>query len=150
MTVSHSRRRAPRGSGGFTLIEVLLVLVILVTLASLAVTAYDGIREKANKDAAKVQIGLFKDQLGLYKLTVRSYPTNDQGLEALRNPPGDLANADSWAGPYIEGTIPMDPWGNPYQYQFPGKNNANGYDLWSFGQNGTDGDEDDVGNWSEG
>ena len=147
MTVSDSRRRR----GGFTLIEVLLVLVILVTLASLAVTAYDGIQRKANTDAATVQIGLFKDQLALFKLSMKNYPTTDQGLEALVQAPADLVNQDSWAGPYIEGgMVPTDPWENPYQYESPGKYNQNSYDVWSFGPDGTDGTDDDVGNWVEG
>jgi general secretion pathway protein G len=148
MSVSYSGRRTRGVPGGFTLIEVLLVLVILVTLASLAVNAYDGIRRKANINAARVQIGLFESQLALYQLSLTTYPTPDQGgLEALRNPPSDLANPDSWDGPYLDKPVPLDPWGNPYQYQFPGKSNPDKYDLWSFGPDLTDGTADDVGNW---
>lgn len=143
MATSRSRRRP----AGFTLIEVLLVLVILVTLASLAVTAYDGIRKRANINAATVQIGLFEDQLRLYQLTVGSYPTTDQGLEALRTQPADLADPDKWDGPYMEGTVPTDPWGNEYRYESPGKYNPNSYDVWSPGPNGIEGDDDDIGNW---
>jgi general secretion pathway protein G len=145
MTVSHP----PRRPAGFTLIEVLLVLVILVVLASFAVTAYDGIRRRANINAAKVQIGLFEDQLALFQLGVKRYPTTDEGLEALRNAPADLADQNVWDGPYLEDRVPSDPWDNPYQYESPGKFNPNKYDLWSFGPNLTNGDEDDVGNWSE-
>lgn len=144
MTVSYSR--PPRG--GFTLIEVLLVLVILVTLASLAVTAYDGIRKRANIDAATVQIDLFKNQLTLYRHSVREYPTTDQGLEALRNPPANLGDLP-WDGPYMEGTVPLDPWNNPYQYQQPGRYNTDSYDLWSFGPDKDDGTDDDIGNWEK-
>jgi len=149
MSVFYSGRRTRGVPGGFTLIEVLLVLVILVTLASFAVNAYDGIRRKANINAAKVQIGLFESQLALYQLSMKDYPTTDQGLEALRNPPSDLVNPDSWDGPYLEKPVPLDPWGKPYQYQCPGKNNPYKYDLWSFGPNTTDGDADDVGNWAQ-
>ncbi len=144
MTVSYSR--PPRG--GFTLIEVLLVLVILVTLASLAVTAYDGIRKRANIDAATVQIDLFKNQLTLYRHSVRDYPETDQGLEALRNPPANLGDLP-WDGPYMEGAVPVDPWGNPYQYEKPGRYNTESYDLWSFGPDKDDGTEDDIGNWEQ-
>jgi general secretion pathway protein G len=162
MTVSHSRSRTRRWgvcadaipahravSGGFTLIEVLLVLVILVTLASLAVTAYDGIRKRANINAAKAMIGLFEGQLELYQLSIKIYPTTDQGLEALRNPPNDLLNPDAWDGPYLKKPVPLDPWGKPYQYEYPGKNNPYSFDLWSFGPDMIDGTADDIGNWSQ-
>jgi general secretion pathway protein G len=142
MTTPHGRR-----CGGFTLLEVLLVLVILVTLAGLAVGTYDGIRRAADIRAARAQIGLFESQLELYKLGVKNYPSTDQGLEALRTPPANLPNPDSWEGPYLNKPVPLDPWGNPYQYQFPGKTNTSSYDLWSFGPDGSDGSEDDVGNW---
>jgi len=149
MSVFYAGRRTRGVPGGFTLIEVLLVLVILVTLASFAVNAYDGIRRKANINAAKVQIGLFESQLALYQLSMKDYPSTDQGLEALRNPPSDLANPDSWDGPYLEKPVPPDPWGNPYQYQYPGKNNQAKYDLWSFGPDMDDSTADDIGNWAQ-
>ena len=143
MAISHPRRRR----GGFTLIEVLLVLVILVTLASLAVTAYDGIRRRANINAAKAQIGLFETQLDLYKLSVTKYPSTAQGLNALWTEPSDLTDANVWDGPYLKKPPPNDPWNNPYQYEQPGKNNATSYDLWSWGPDGNSGTEDDIGNW---
>ena len=145
MCVSRSRRRP----AGFTLIEVLLVMVILVTLAAFAVGAYSGIRKQANIDAAGVQIALFEDQLALYELGVRSYPTTDQRLEALRTAPADLVNPDSWAGPYLKKPVPLDPWDNPYQYESPGKHNPDSCDIWSFGPDGTDGTEDDIDNWTQ-
>ena len=80
MLNSRSRRR----QGGFTLIEVLLVLVILVVLASLAVVAYGPIQRRANINAAKSQIGLLKTPLQTYQLSIGSYPTTAQGLDALR------------------------------------------------------------------
>ena len=41
----------------------------------------------------------------------------------------------------------MDPWDNPYIYYYPGKHNANGYDLLSVGPDGKEGTDDDIGNW---
>jgi general secretion pathway protein G len=149
MSVRASGRRTRGVRSGFTLLEVLLVLVILVTLAGLAVGTYDGIRRGANIKAARAQIGLFESQLALYQMAVTDYPSTDQGLEALRNPPSDLLNPDSWEGPYLDKPVPLDPWGKPYQYQRDGKNNPNKYDLWSFGPDGTDGTADDIGNWTQ-
>lgn len=143
MSVSHARRRRH----GFTLVEVLLVLVILVILASLAVTAYGPIQRRANMRAAESQIGLFKTPLSVYYQDMNMYPTTAQGLQALRQPPGDLANPDAWYGPYLDTEVPLDPWGSPYQYESPGKYNPDSYDVWSFGPDGADGTEDDIGNW---
>jgi general secretion pathway protein G len=142
----HSLRSRRRG--GFTLIEVLLVLVILVVLASLAVVAYGPIQRRANVNAAKSQIGLFKTPLQMYQMTVGGYPTTTQGLEALRTAPGDLPNPAKWDGPYLDSPVPSDPWDKPYQYVSPGTHNPDGYDVWSFGPDGVNGTEDDVGNWN--
>ena len=145
MKSSHYRR--PRGA--FTLVEVLLVLVILVILGSLAVTAYGPIQRRARINAAKSQIGLFKTSLGAFQLVARDYPTTDQGLQALREPPADLIDADPNDWPMLETNVPNDPWGNPYQYECPGRFNTNSYDIWSFGPDKTDGTDDDVGNWEK-
>ena len=139
----HRKRR------GFTLVEVLLVLVILVVIASLAVTAYGPVRKQANVKAARAQIGVFESTLGLFQMNIGDYPTTDQGLEALREAPSDLANPDDWAGPYLGKAIPNDPWGQPYQYEYPGTHDEEMPDIWSMGPDMVDGTDDDVGNWAE-
>jgi general secretion pathway protein G len=43
-----------------------------------------------------------------------------------------------------------DPWGNSYQYRFPGSHRTSSYDLWSRGADSADGGEGnaaDIGNW---
>lgn len=142
----NSRRRRQRG---FTLVEVLLVLVILVILASLVVTAYGPIQRRARINAARTQVGLFKTAMENFQLVTGNYPTTDQGLEALRNPPSDLPDADPADWPMIDSEIPLDPWGMAYQYESPGQHNVNGYDIWSLGPDKVDGTEDDIGNWEE-
>lgn len=137
-TRNRSRERA-----AFTLMEVLLVLVILVVLGSFAVGVFSNTQARALVRAAQSQIGLFKTPLNTYQLDVGMYPST---LEALYSVPSDLTNPTKWGGPYLE-TIPLDPWGNPYQYQFPGNNNPNSYDVWSFGPDGQNGTADDIGNW---
>ena len=134
----------PRRKSGFTLIEVLLVLVILVVLASLAVVAYGPIQRRANINAAKSQIGLFATPLQTYQLTVGSFPTTAQGLSALRAPPADLPNPQKWDGPYLGSDVPLDPWGNAYQYVSPGSHNPDSYDVWTTGPDGSE-----LGNWSQ-
>lgn len=143
----HSRRRIRRQ--GFTLVEVLLVLVILVVIASLAVTAYGPVRKQANVKAARAQIGVFESALGLFQVNIGDYPSTDQGLDSLREAPSDLNDPDAWAGPYLQKAVPNDPWGQPYQYEYPGTHDENMPDIWSMGPDMTDGTDDDVGNWVE-
>jgi len=81
-----------------------------------------------------------------------AYPSTSEGLQALITVPA--GNADRWRGPYImvkgdQNKILLDPWGNPYQYRYPGIHNTTGYDLWSKGPDGRDGTADDIGNWPE-
>jgi general secretion pathway protein G len=143
-----TQQKPSRSLHGFTLIEVLLVMAILVVLASFAAVNIISARRTAKIDAAKSQVGMFKTPLQMYELAIGAYPTTTQGLEALRTAPGDLPNPSKWYGPYLESAVPMDPWDNPYQYVSPGSHNTDGYDVWSFGPDGVDGTEDDIGNWT--
>ncbi|MFH1269178.1 MAG: type II secretion system major pseudopilin GspG [Planctomycetota bacterium] len=145
MTTARKQRRR---RGGFTLIEVLLVLTILVIIASLAVVAYGPIQRSAYIKAADTQIKAFKTPLQAYRLDIGDFPSTSQGLEALLAAPSDLANQDKWFGPYLDSrVVPKDPWDNVYQYEYPSKNQELWPDIWSFGPDGQDGTDDDVGNW---
>jgi general secretion pathway protein G len=139
-------RRSRRRPGGFTLIEVLLVLVILVILGSLAVGGYMQTLRRARIDAAKAQIGLLKTPLETYCIHIGYYPMTAQGLSALWQRPADLSNPEKWDGPYMD-PMPLDPWGHPYQYMYPGRYNPDKFDVWSVGPDGIDGTADDIGNW---
>ncbi|MEX0711794.1 MAG: type II secretion system major pseudopilin GspG [Pirellulales bacterium] len=134
---------------GFTLIEVLLVLVILVILGSFAVLQVRGAGRKARVNAAKAQIGAFKSALDMYEFDVGQYPSTSAGLDALLYAPAELENSAKWGPePYIEKN-PPDPWDREYQYVYPGKVNTQSCDIWSFGPDGQDGTEDDIGNWED-
>ena len=74
------------------------------------------------------------------------YPSSDEGLAALLAAPG---NTQNWHGPYMEKDIPSDPWNHPYIYVCPGKHNPSGYDLYSVGPDGREGNEDDITNWQQ-
>jgi general secretion pathway protein G len=133
-----SRRRRT----GFTLIEVMLVLLILVILSSLAVVAISRIQYNANIRAATVQVKAFKSPLEHYHLDMNMYPSTDQGLAVLIQSPGN----ERWAGPYLDANqIPLDPWGQPYQYASPSQhsNNPDSFDVWSMGPDG----KTPIGSW---
>ncbi|MDZ7619759.1 MAG: type II secretion system major pseudopilin GspG [Patescibacteria group bacterium] len=138
------RRPAHRG---FTLIEVLLVLTILVIIGSIAVVAIVPMQRNAYIRAAEAQVKAFKTPLQAYRIDIGTYPNSSQGLEALRNPPSDLTSPTKWRGPYLETPVPADPWSNPYRYEYPGKFQEDWPDIWSYGPDGIDGTDDDIGNW---
>lgn len=135
--------------------EVLLVLVILVVLMGFAVPSLLGSKKKADIDSAKTQIGLFRTSLEKYALDLGSFPTSEQGLDALIEKPSDLeeTQAANWSGPYISTgakEAPKDPWGNKYSYEFPSTHDNPDYpDIWSAGPDGKEGSEDDIVNWTK-
>jgi general secretion pathway protein G len=134
------------GRGGFSLVELLLVLVILAVLAGIVVPKFTGRSEQAKVTAAQTDIGRLEVAFDAFEIDNGRYPTADEGVEALIERPSD---SDTWRGPYLKRGMPRDPWGNEYVYEYPGRWNENGYDLYSLGPDGQDGTEDDIVNWSE-
>ncbi|MFI5336720.1 MAG: type II secretion system major pseudopilin GspG [Opitutales bacterium] len=133
----------------FTLIEILVVVAIIGLLAGLMFTNTDKIFGHSQEVVARVFVrDSLKTSLTRYRIDVGDYPSTADGLAALMTAPA--AAADRWRGPYAEvpgGKIPLDPWGEPYQYRYPGTKNKGGYDLFSKGPDKTEGTEDDIGNW---
>jgi general secretion pathway protein G len=131
-----------RRAQAFTLVELLLVLVILATLAAIVIPKFAGRSEQAKVTSAKTQISSFETALDAFETDNGYYPKSGD-LDALVNAP---SNASNWHGPYLK-NIPLDPWGNAYTYDYPGKHNGNGYDLLSNGPDGRAGTDDDINNW---
>jgi general secretion pathway protein G len=130
---------------GFTLTELLVVLVIIGLLAALVGPVLYQRINPAKQSVAQAQISGFMTALDSYFLDSGQFPTTQQGLAVLRNKPDGLAK---WKGPYLLKEIPLDPWGNPYQYRSPGRNG--GYEIVSFGTDGKEGGENensDVTSW---
>lgn len=135
------RRRQRRG---FTLIELLLVLVILAVLAGVVLTNFAGKSEQARITAAKTDITNVDSALSAFEQDTGAYPTTDQGLAALMDPPAGVTN---WHGPYLKKAMKNDPWGMPYIYISPGTHSKAGYDLYSTGPNKVEGGNDDITSW---
>jgi len=145
--------RGTWGHSGFTLIELMVVIVILGILAGLIIPRIMGRPEEARQMKAQVQIESMETALRLYKLDNGSYPTTDQGLQALVEPPtvGELPRAWREGGYLEKGKVPKDPWGNEYIYLSPGVHGE--YDLSSYGadgQQGGDGKNADINSWDLG
>jgi general secretion pathway protein G len=135
---------------GFTLIELMVVIVILGILAGLIVPRIMGRPEQAKRVKARMQIESITTALKLYKLDSGSYPTTEQGLQALVEQPSSGTIPKKWRkGGYLEkGQVPKDPWGNEFIYLSPGMHDD--FDLISYGADGSSGGEDknaDINSW---
>lgn len=131
-------------SAGFTLLELLVVIVIIGLLAAYVGPKYFSQLGKSEVTAARAQIDAFDKTLDTYRLDVGRYPTTEEGLAALMTAPPSAGA--KWNGPYLKKAIPLDPWGNPYQYRAPGARGD--YEVLSLGKDGQPGgtgDNADIG-----
>jgi general secretion pathway protein G len=138
-------------SGGFTLIEIMVVITILGILAALIVPRVVGRTDDARIAAAKQDIASVMQALKLYRLDNGRYPTTEQGLQALISKPSAEPVPTNWKqGGYLErSSVPKDPWGHQYQYLNPGLRGE--IDVFSFGADGQSGGQNtdaDIGSWS--
>jgi general secretion pathway protein G len=135
-----ARQVADAARAGFTLVEMLVVLVIIGLIMGLVGPRVLNYLSDARSKTAKLQIESFASALDLYYLDTGRYPSSNEGLTALVRRP---AGIDTWNGPYLKGgTVPQDPWGNPYVYRAPGERGA--YDIVSRGSDGRDGGSDNA------
>jgi general secretion pathway protein G len=140
-----------RSARGFTLIEIMVVVVIIGLLAAVIVPSMFGRVEEARVAKAKSDIQAIETGLTMYKLDNFKYPSTDLGLTALSQRPNDPTVRNWRAEGYLK-RISKDPWGNPYQYVYPGTRGQD-YDLFSLGadaQEGGEGPDADIGNWNLG
>ena len=138
------KRSLSRAQAGFSLLEIIIALAIVALIAGVTITALSGTLGKSSEKIAKLFVkDSLKTPLMSYRIDLGSYPSTADGLQALLEAPS--GKEKRWGGPYVE-ELPEDPWGNPYQYRFPGAKNPAKYDAWSWGPDGLE-SEDDIGNW---
>jgi general secretion pathway protein G len=136
----------------------ILAVLVIITLMSGGFGAYYLYQQRAKAEAkaweAKAEvvatqhhIDSLNSALLIYELDNGLFPSTEQGLQALITQPSGVA-LPNWKGPYLDPpVIVVDLWGHAYIYKCPGVKNPNGYDLYSPGPNGIEGDDDDIGNW---
>ena len=138
-----------RRDAGFTLVEVMVVIVIIGLLATVVMINVLPSQDRAMREKARVDISVLEQAIETYRLETLRFPTTDEGLAALVQPPAGMVRSDRYRdGGYIR-RLPQDPWGHPYQYVFPGQHGR--FDVYSFGADGAkggEGDNADIGNWS--
>ena len=128
-------------SSGFTLLEMLVVLVIIGLLAGLVGPKMFSKVDSSKVQTAQTQVKMLKGALETMRLDIGTFPTTEQGLAMLNEPPKDEKLRAKWkGGPYLDEAVPLDPWGNPYQYSVPGSN-GQPFALYSFGADGKKGGE---------
>jgi general secretion pathway protein G len=143
------RRRRSGVRAGFTLIEILVVIVVIAILATLVAPNIFSNVGAAKSATAKSQIEMLGAALDAYRLDNGSYPTTQQGLNALWEKP-TIDPPPNWRSPYLRKAVPLDPWTHAYVYVFPGEQNPTGYDLISYGADGVpggDGENADILSW---
>jgi general secretion pathway protein G len=134
-------------SRAFTLVEIMIVAIIIAILAATIIPKFMSTTFDAKVSASKAHIAEYQSALERFYVHMDRYPTTEEGLKVLVEAPAN--DKEKWRGPYIE-KLRDDPWGNAYQYRFPGIHMTTGYDLWSRGADGADGGEGqnaDIGNW---
>lgn len=133
-------------TGGFTLVEIILVVLIIMILASVAGPRLVGKANQARVNTTKIAINGVKTALGNYEVQVGSFPTTAQGLSALVTRPSDVAE-DQWKEKYID-DLPKDAWGREFKYECPSTHQKD-YDLISAGKDGKFGTADDITNFDD-
>ena len=137
-----------RSNRGFTLPEIIVVVAIIAILAAYIAPKVAGRVDDARISKAKSDIRVLESSLELYKLDNFLYPSSEQGLEALVNKPSGKGTKNWREGGYIK-KLNKDPWGNQYQYLYPGSNGE--FDVFSLGADaavGGEGEAADIGNWN--
>ena len=132
------RANAKEASKGFSLLEIMVTITIMTMIMGAVGVGVMGYLDKSKIKQAKIDIGTISNALDLYKTEFGRYPDSDDGLSRLVE-----------EKILKEKKVPQDPWGNEYVYIYPGSNNEDGFDLYSFGPDGKEGGNDDITNWED-
>ena len=141
------QRRFKVRSGGFTLVEIIVVVIIIGLLATMILPKLVARVGKAERAVAKQKLSVIEGAVEMFRLDYGRYP---QDLEELLTRPSDIPE-EKWTPPSIKSKDLIDPWDRPFVYKCPGDHDA-AFDLYSLGADGQEGGEredEDIVNWSK-
>ncbi|PAY16016.1 type II secretion system protein GspG [Rhodopirellula sp. SM50] len=121
---------------GFSLVELIVVMVILGMLAGLVAVRTRGYLVNSRKNAVKAEIATIMNALETFRIDQGRYPTEDEGLEILRE------ETETWPEGFLT-KMPVDPWKNPYLY-FVSEEGVEVVSLGADGREGGDGEDADF------
>lgn len=129
-----------RNQAGYTLFEIMLVLGIITILVGSSIYMLAGNLDVAKEKRVETDVRSISTQLGVYEMENYFFPSTEQGLEALVARPTTEPIPRKWKR--LLEAVPLDPWGTPYQYTYPGKRNPQSYDVYSLGPDRKQSDDD--------
>jgi len=121
----------------FSLVELIVVMVILGMLAGLVAVRTRGYLINSRKNAVKAEIATIRNALETYRIDQGRYPTEDEGLEILKE------ETETWPEGFLT-KMPVDPWKNPYLYFVT----QDGIEILSLGADGREGGEGEDADFS--
>lgn len=121
---------------GFSLLEIMVVITIMTMIMGAVGVGVMSYLDKSKIKQARIDIATISNALDLYKTEFGKYPDSEDGLSRLVE-----------EKILKEKKAPKDPWGNDFIYIYPGSNNEDSFDLYSFGPDGKEGGNDDIVNW---
>ena len=142
-----SRYRRLAAARGFTLVEMVLVLGIIGLLLGAAIYQLTGVMDAGRLKRVNGDITAISAGLRTYEVSAGFLPSTEQGINALVERPSARPAPPAWT--QVMKKLPMDPWGNKYNYRKPGTHDKGGFDLYSSGPDGLPDTADDIGNWEQ-
>ncbi|MCC6676596.1 MAG: type II secretion system major pseudopilin GspG [Phycisphaerales bacterium] len=146
------RTRIARRGAGFTLIEVMIVITIILALTGLVAYNVLGRQKQAKADLCRIDMNTLKGAMKQFRLDFDRYPKDEEGIKVLWDKSALVVDTDAdeakWHK-YLEEPLANDRWGKPWGYkQVSEHGDEDIYDLWSFGPDGQEGNDDDIVSWS--
>jgi len=104
---------------GMTLIEIMIVLAIIGTLLTVLASNVMSKLKKSRVSNTRIQLHEVQKQLDMYNSDCGTYPTTEQGLNALLAKPGE--DCPNWGPePYVKKGQIKDLWGSELIYESDG------------------------------